>query len=409
MRLYIFYFFVLFGLLSCKNDSTSFNDISYPYKIHVLTINPLDNAQNVFESPSYLMTDVDFDSLTDLNHLDGLYFKLYRGGVIEQNNNDLIIKSRIDPRLNYKVIDGVVVAKDYNTLAMLSSYYQFDFLASNLKKISGIQIEDIVSKYGKLEIFFEPKFTQSTESFVYNEFPKENAAYLPYFHKFILFSRSKTEYIPLSMNLQVIAHEFGHTIWDFALNREESSVCDRLNAEYVLNGLNEGFADFFSYTFTGSTNILYNSLKVPLLAEMRNFSMTQFTYHHIINSSEILHKICEKNYYCIGTVFAKTLFQVQKKLGYNQKLFIGNKSRSEFLEKIVFALMHTRDGMVKYLPPTPQDFDSCSNSNFESDDYNNQVLVSFFSSFLRQIDDIKIRYELSNMVFENFGIKIKLI
>lgn len=366
----------------------------------------LDSTQDVFESPHYLLSDVFFYYLTNLETLDGNFFKLYRGGSLQQDQNLLIIKNNKDLKLNYKIIDGVVVAKDYATLAMLSAYYQFDFISSNLKKISNIDMQDIVNKYGKIEIFFEPKLSQDEGGLVLTQFPKENAAYLPYFHKFILFSRSKLENVPLSMNLQVIAHEFGHSIWEFTLNHGESLVCDRLGVEYAINGLNEGFADFFSYTLTGSSNILYSSLNNVLLSDMRNFSIISFDYDQINDPLSFVHKICEQNYYCLGTLFANALFQTQKILGYDQRLLFGNKSRSEFLKKIIFALMNTRENTIKYLPPLPHNFDSCSNTTLMNPEYDQLVLRTFFSSFLNQLSDKEIKYVLSYLLVENFGISV---
>jgi hypothetical protein len=399
------YFFVYF--VSCR-PASELDEITYPYKANILILNSLNETQNIFESPHYQMAEVQFSSLTDLKKLDGMYFKFYRGGTIEERNHAIFIRNRSNLNLKYKVIGGVVIPKDYTTLAMLSAYYQFDLLASILKGFLQISIDDMVEKKGKFEVFFEPKFTQENGSLVYTEFPKENAAYIPFFRKFILFSRSQFEHVPLSMNLQVIAHEFGHAVWDFILNSSNSEVCDRLNAEYVLNGLNEGFSDFFSYTITGSTNILYNSFRDTLGSEMRNFSIIKYNYNTILNEKESLFKVCEQNYYCLGSVFAHSLFQAQKLSGYDPKIFLGDKSRSVFLNTIISALAKTRVGMIKYLPPLPQNFDLCSNQNLLDNDYNTKVLTAFFYSFYNQIDDNQIKSAFARAIFENFGIIIRI-
>lgn len=394
-----FYYFIV----SCAKGKSFSSSLSYPFTANILTMSPMGSAQNRFESPRYVIDDVMFDSLYDLEHLDGAYFKLYRGGSIQENKDSFLIEGSRNPKLNYKIIDGVVVAKDYATLAMLSAYYQFDFIASRLVEISNIHIQDIVNTYGKIEVFFEPKFSQESGGIVLMEFPKQNAAYLPYFHKFILFSRSNSEHVPLSMNLQVIAHEFGHSLWEYVFNEGEAQLCDRMNAEYVIHGLNEGFADFFSYTVTGSTNILFNSLNHQSLADMRNFSIIKFKYRQISDPYDLLSRVCENNYYCIGTLFANSLFKTQKILGYDQTAMLGNKSRSEFFKKIVSALINTRENMKKYLPPMPQNFDICASGVFVSDGYNRAILNVFFVSFLKQIDDIEIKSTLELMLMENFG------
>ena len=38
-------------------------------------------------------------------------------------------------------------------------------------------------------------------------------------------------------NLQVIAHETGHSIWELAFDNGNSPDCDRINQEYVIRGL----------------------------------------------------------------------------------------------------------------------------------------------------------------------------
>lgn len=398
--LFIFCFVTFTALISCSSKN---QNIHAPFKADVLHMNPLLSNQSPHESPSFTFEPHTFEFLTDFDNLDGRYFKLYRGGQIDETKSNQF-SGKPNPKLNYKIVNNIAIPKDYSTMAMISSYYQFDTIAGKIKDISGISMEEIFNIYGKIEIFFEPKYVQESGSLIIEQFPKENAAYIPSIHKFILFSRANMEHVPLSMNLQVLAHEFGHAIWEFVFDHGKTQTCNRLNAEYAIAGLNEGFADFLSYTLTGSTNILQNSLNFENFARMRNFSTIKFDYELLGDTAnEEENPICNQNYYCIGTLFANALFKAQKNLGYNQTAFKGPRSRGEFLTAVIKALQKTREN-IYVLPKIPDGFDSCAMANETNSYYNGIILGIFFNSLLSQITDNSLKSTLCDTLDENFGI-----
>lgn len=393
--------FIFLILTACSPGSEQ-NELSYPFTAQVLSMNDLKMEHSPAEPPTFTFAPEKFYFLTNLNYLNGKYFKLYRGGEISQKDDNVEFRTRENPRLNYKIVNNVVVGKDYTTIAMISAYYQFDWISAKIEQISGISMDNILSSYGKIEIFFEPKFSAENGGIFNETYQKENAAYFPGLHKFILFSRSKEEKVPLSMNLQVISHEFGHSLWDYLFNKGKTFSCDRLNVEYSIMGLNEGFADFLSYTITGSTNILQNSLKSKSVSRMRNFSITHFNFLQIADIANENNEICNQRQYCIGTLFANALFKTQKALGYNTSLLIGKNSRSEFFKIIVTALHNTKDN-ISNLPLLPPTFDVCQPDNETSSFYNGAILGAFFQSFLNQIEDISVKKELHCALVKNFG------
>jgi len=386
--------------LSCRQNGQE--SINPPYTAEVVHINLLQTYQNPSQSPLLNLEAREFWSLTNIDLLDGPYFRIYRGGKISQSNNDLEFNEYHSPKLFYRLVNQVVIPQDYSTLTMLSAYYQFDTIAKHLSNLTGISITELVEQYGKYEIFFEPYLYDELEGIGFKTYLKENAAYLPSKHKFILLLRSEQEHVPLPLNLQVISHEFGHSLWQYVFDNKRTLVCDRLNAEYSISGLNEGFADFFSYTLTGSTDILYNSIPSHSLSTMRNFSQISFNYEKIADIADESNFICDQSFYCTGTLFANALFKAQKKLGYDQKKLSGKNSRGEFLTKIIYALKQTRENMI-VLPYVPKDFNTCSAVNYTSSTYNGLILGNLFQSFVSQINDLDLRKELCQSLSENFG------
>ena len=269
-------------------------------------------------------------------------------------------------------------------------------------------MDSIFSKYGKISIFFEPKIILQTDDSTIQSSVKLNAAYVPKAHQFIMFQRSNLENIPLATNLQVIAHEFGHAIWEMAFEGGDSQDCDRLKQEYVIRGLNEGFADMHSYTLTGSTNILENSINFGNGAKQRNFSATTFTYDQITNgvADSKSSDICSQSFYCIGTLFAKALFNAQKNLSYDQNSLTGSLARGSFMTLITNALKTTKNGMINANNlPTANFTDYCKPSPGDSNnsEYNGKVLGSFFKSFLTQVGSGPTQNEICSQLKANFG------
>jgi hypothetical protein len=403
-------FFKIFSLLflflffeGCKKKDEAQGP---PYSAEVLQMNAMLPSQQRSEAPTYNFGTGTFSWLQNLDQLDGNYFKFIFGGILTAKyvTGSIISAQSFEQSksldLRYKIVNGVVVPKDYPTMAMLSSYFQFDTIANNIQAMSGYSMDNINATFGKISIFFEPKIQLESDGSTIESSTKLNAAYVPGAHQFIMFQRSVLENVPLAANLQVVAHEFGHSIWEMSFESGKSPDCDRLKQEYVIRGLNEGFADMMSYTLTGSTDILRNSINFGNAADQRNFSVTSFTYDQITDSTN---NICQQSFYCIGTLFSNALFNSQKNLNYDQTSLTGTSSRGAFMTMITNAIKVTKSNMTAL--PTPNFSDYCmpSNGNSSNSTYNGQILGSFFNALLTQISPPATQSQICTQLVNNFG------
>ncbi|WP_158999656.1 hypothetical protein [Pigmentibacter ruber] len=390
--------------MSCQNqDSIS----GPPYSAYVLQLIPLISSQQRSEAPTYKYDIGTYPSLQNLNNLSGTYYQMFQGGKLTAKyvTGSIVFAKSFEQtknvNLRYKVVNGAASPKDYSTAAMLSAYYQFDTVMNNIQTMTGYSPSFINSKYGTIKVFFEPSIVLSGDGSTIEASGKLNAAYMPGAHQFLLYQRSSLENIPLSSNLQVIAHESGHSIWELAFDNGSSPDCDRINQEYVIRGLNEGFADLLSYTMTGSTNILKNSIDINGTSGQRNFSTITFNYDQISNGvADSSNSVCQQSFYCIGTLFANAIFKAQANLGQDQTTLSG---RSIMMNLIVNALKTTKSNMLNL--PTANFSDYCSPSNGDSNNttYNGQVLGSFFQSLLTQIGTGSSQTQICSQLKNNFG------
>ncbi len=258
-------------------------------------------------------------SLQNLNHLDGSFVKVLYGGVLKAKEitGSLVSDGRFSggeiPQLRYRVRDGVVVPLDYQTLVMLSAYRQFDVIAANLKPIFGIESADMAkvqkNGQGKYEVLFEPRVEVESNEMSGTLTIKRNAAFVPGKSQFVLFERSASERVPLAANLQVLAHEFGHAIFDYTFFDNSFDSSSAFASNYAISGLNEGFADFSSYLMSHSTDVLSGSISMPELVAERNFATSTFTLVKTATNKGDVGRIysCTGSFYCVGTLFARSL------------------------------------------------------------------------------------------------------
>lgn len=289
-----------------------------PYKSIVVALTDVDAAG----SAHFGLVEKSFTSLTDLDSLDGTYAKILRGGqlTISEVNGSLVSSDGFtggtSPDLRYTVSDGVVIPSDYSTLAMLSAYYQLDYIYANLSKVLGIEPTVLTAKYpgGKHTVLFEPLIKLKQGGTDITAGIKLNAAFSPKDKQFLLFQRSTIESVPLSGNLQVMSHEFGHAVFDNVFLDGVYDEKNYLSESYALRGLNEGWADFISSLYTGCYDILRASIDIDDIAKQRNISKSTFKWDDIVsqtlgNSSGSEYGKCSGSFYCIGTVFARSLVQ----------------------------------------------------------------------------------------------------
>lgn len=296
-------------------------DVPAGFSIYALNLHaPVDATQ----VPTFRFEPVTLSTVTDFKTLTSSYFRIRYGGQWEI----VSIRGSIfmgegfgggeDPRLEYEVKDGVVVPLSYQSLVMMSAFRNFDLIFSQLEALTGVTPAALLQRRtaGQYTIWFEPRIDLRDEGTSSSVTAKLNAAFMPEQGQFLLFERSEIERVPLAANLQVVAHEFGHAVFDYLFFADTFSSDSPIGANYALSGVNEGFADFFSYLMTGSTNVLEASLGDLGAVDERNFGTVTFDYSY---SAAALQTVCAGDFYCIGTLFAQSLYMAYKDLSDTDK------------------------------------------------------------------------------------------
>ncbi|MCX6126051.1 MAG: hypothetical protein NTV34_15065 [Proteobacteria bacterium] len=297
-----------------------------PYKAIVVALTGVDSTG----SARFGLVEKAFPALNDLDNLDGTYLRILRGGdlTISEVNGSIVSADSFtggsSPNLRYTLDGDVVIASDYSSLAMLSAYFQMDYVYSKVNDVLGINPTKLQEKLpgGKHTVLFEPLIVFKLDSASGNAGIKLNAAFSPKDKQFLLFQRSGIENIPLAGNLQVISHEFGHSVFDYSFFGGVFDPKNYLGDTYAIRGLNEGWADFVSWNFTGSNDILRSSITINDVADERFFSKTTFKWNDIVAQS--LNKAvydsaaasskCLGSFYCIGTILARSLLEAKSDL-----------------------------------------------------------------------------------------------
>ena len=384
--------FALAGLATgCSYESYNFQG---PFKAIVVAFTGTDGDGRA----QFALTEKTFRTLTDFNNLDGTFATIKRGGTLKiRNINGSIVSADSfegggKPTLRYHVKSGVASALDYSTLAMLSAYYQLDEIYSTVEDKLGLAAAALQGKLpgGKHTVLFEPEIKMNTADNEISAGIKLNAAFSPADKKFLLFQRSPIEKVPLAGNFQVISHEFGHFVFDYSFYGGTVDTSDRWAKEWAISGINEGFADFVSWAFTDSTDILRSSIDIKEIADERDFGKARFTFR---SKDEFYYRdVCTGDFYCVGTIFAKSLYGVWDELK-------TSLSKKDMVKGVIEALTKCKaelDAMDPTILPEPQEHDGLDPI------YDGKVIGSFLRAFIRSTPP-EWRTQLCAKFDENFG------
>jgi hypothetical protein len=390
-----------FVMLACGPNSSS---LGPQIQAEVLKLSPLPDGQDSSEIPKLRLEKAQFRFLRDLDTLSGDHFTGVSGGELSITNPDsgsLVNISNWEggktPLLRYRVISGTAVPNDYESLLMLSSYYQFDQVAQNLEDLTGIAMDSIKQQKGVMKLLFYPRIHIKSSGVVGNVTFKTNAAFDPRLFQFLIMPPSRIEDVPLGANLQVIAHEFGHAIFQFLLGGSSTNPGqDKFMESDAVKGLNEGFADYFSYVMTGSSNILGGSFGwSPEITVQRDFSKIRFTYDSLNRSEhsflaqaqQAQEEKCTGKFYCHGTLFAKSLLAASKSFGLVENT---KDNRTQFMRILVAALQGAK--------PRIEGLRFNENSK-------ERILGQFFQAFLTELESQNrtLKNHVSTELIKNFG------
>lgn len=363
-------------------------------------------------------------ALKSLASLENEAFQIVEGGelLVKRIRGSLVEAKQFSgsraPRLRFHAEGKRIAPLDYSTMALLSAYAQFEEVFSVYARITGLDDGVFRAWFGKAFVLFEPRVRIENGDGSVVGTGKLNAAYVPGARQFLLFQRSRFEQVPLAANLQVVAHEFGHALFEYLFFKGNFDPCSRLEQEWAMRGLNEGFADFFSFAVTGSTDVLRGSFDWPAKADERNFGRIAYRYA-AQSSAEAAsdarvartasprriplaeNRPCTGGFYCLGSLFANALFESLKELGGNPS---SADARAAFFKSLVPSLQAARTPMLAFpaeiLPPSPA-LSGCADAK-EDPAYDGLVAGAFFKAFLEPMED-GLRKSLCRKLESNFG------
>jgi hypothetical protein len=388
-----------------------------PYRAQVIDHIPATNER----SESFSIATRELSMLDDIESLRGPYFSVNLGSVIKINSNvGSLVSAQLDSttgssKMRYATKNGVIVPRDTSSLLALSSFYAFEKTLSTLKLSTGLDPQTLKEKInGSFNLYFEPSLVEGEDTGRSVYTLKFNAAFNPENNQFYLFRRSEIETIPFSANIKVISHEFGHALFKTSFHQNKTEICNsattsevkarrgdkffpgRWNLEYAISGLNEGFADFHSYVVTSSKNV-FSELSPAITNSSRSLTGAAFTFAQLGND-----RVCSGRFYCIGTLFARALYNVGRQYTNNQAELMA------FSRRVYTALEKTQEFMraapAKDILPWPtQDVVSCLRRDKPVLSYDGAVTSGFLAAFLQSFATREERKMLCASLADLFG------
>lgn len=411
--------FCLFSccLVACNTDLTKLPPGS-PIRADVVTFDP-SSVSKPSDVPKFIYGPQNFKQLNNIDNLSGPRFRLLVGGDLEVQEaiGSVITASEFSgytvPSLQYRVVDGVVKPADSKSLSMLSASYQFDTLIEKVEALSGKSQEEFFAGFNGFSVLFHPSIQLSEGSEKIRKYENSNAAYVAGAKQFALFFLGRDERVPMSFNPQIIAHEFGHAIFEKSFfnnkferctpgeERTEKLFPGRIESEFSVRGLNEGFADFVSFVWTGSSNILQSAIGEGTTTRERDFVLSGFDYD---NYTSRIAEVCQGRFYCLGTLWARTLFDVYSARGLD---VMNRDTRMTFLREVVSLMekvgssLRANDGARL---PEPDDRTSrCLSRDSISPVSDGEMLAAFFKALVENAEP-STRKQFCISIQKYFGI-----
>jgi hypothetical protein len=303
MKLWLFLLILFVG---CKK-TPSFEGSKF--QAHVVRYYPVTHFESASQIPSYEIAPYTFTQLLDFATLKGLYFDYYTNASVDLSTQ--IIISKETPKLRYHIENNVATASDHETFTMLSTYALFDDISSKVDHILqsiNLSMATLIGVTGKIIILDNFKTPNTFEkTFEVKKYYSNNAFFLEP-HYFFVTRSSPSLNLPLSVDIKVIAHEFGHLLFYFVTRTSSNPpTAQKFADSFVGRGLNEGWADLWSFLITGSTNPLEGlNLDNEGNIRKRNFSNPGLRFENMLSPYSSFYLL--DSYYYIGTLFAKALY-----------------------------------------------------------------------------------------------------
>ena len=212
----------------------------------------------------YGFSDVTITTLDDHDRLDGRATTLIGGAdiTIDYTQGQMTWD---DP--GYHVAfggvksDGVIIPEDFDSLAMVSAYYNIEKAMLFFEEI-GLPENSLVH----LDTYYWPELDLIETTGEETEMV-DNAFYL-YVNDsdrgFYVFPWESFEWLPLSMNQGVMTHEYTHAVFDALVhdpNRATVTAGMEVQGANFLYGLNEGCADYMAFALTADPDYMEHSIE----------------------------------------------------------------------------------------------------------------------------------------------------
>lgn len=216
------------------------------------------------ERDAYAFRVVGIETLENVSRLEGRATKLVGDAEIRLDYQTNLLKW-VDPgyRVAFGAVraDGVLVPEDFDSLAMVSIYYQIERSLLAFEEL-GLDASRLVP----METYYWPRFT-IVDSDGEKTVMEDNAFYMYATRNdrgFYVFPYEQFGWLPLSMNGGVMTHEFSHAVFDALVTVPHRAWIDagglsRAAANF-LYGLNEGFADTIAVARLGDPDYMGHSI-----------------------------------------------------------------------------------------------------------------------------------------------------
>lgn len=404
-------------IISCSPSKAEFEK---PYRANLISFNsPIPTSTEL-----WAIDTKELKTLEEPSKAQGKYFEILTGGTIriDSANGSLTVATSTsnktsDLRLMNK--SGVIVPRDTLSLYALSAFFSFEQLFEQLDRVIPMNGDTLLKENeSRFKIYLEPALLDRSEWTQTVVTPKLNAAFNPENNDFYLLKSSELERIPLAANQKVIAHEFGHLIFkkafdagrsdkcqssaeqDFESRKKDKNFSGRWAVEYSISGINEGYADFFSYVFTQSKNSLGDAFGDAIpneQKESRSLIGPAFKYDQLINDD-----VCSGRFYCIGTLFARALYQVARH--YEQ----SPEQMTAFSHNVYKSLSRVRELLkqqpfVETLPLPSTLVTQCGRSPEINLPYDGAINSAFIGAFLSSFPIESEKRDLCRAFEELFG------
>ncbi len=294
---------ILLSLCSCGKEP------SFPSPIQAKIV--------VLGNAGYEHSLVTFKYLRDPRSMDGdiaqiraktvLKLDQPASDVLSEDPEKVFSKKGSDVSLDFLVKDGVLIAQNFDSLSMLSLYYDFETIFDFWHTNFNLTQQDI----GKFNIHYEPKIEGVLENYKVSVAVQLNAAFFSGLGDFLIFKTSRREDLPFKMNLAILAHEFGHKIFDlrFAGKDPKFYMTENSKASRNLQGINEGFSDFCAWMMVRRAELFVDS---GTLLNNRSLPVAWTTKKLAEDPS-----LCKGEFYCKGSILASALYELSLQEGMN--------------------------------------------------------------------------------------------